>query len=56
MGNPGYLICRLVGLLKLSVLDGVVCNLWEFFVGVVVEAERVDDIFAYGVDDEGTVY
>ena len=39
-------------------------RLWEvqlkplgglFLVGVVVEAERVDGVFAYGIDAEGTI-
>jgi len=35
-----------------SCADDVICELEEFLVGMVVEAERVDGVFAYGVDAE----
>ena len=38
-----------------SCADDVVCKLYKFFVRMVVEAERVDGVFAYGVDTEGAV-
>jgi hypothetical protein len=39
----------------MSCADDVVRYLKEFFVGVVVEVERVDGVFAYGVDVEGAI-